>query len=108
MLFPQSPNEAERLFALHELAILDPPPSPAIDRICRIARQVFDVPMVFVTLLDAHRQWFKAKPKDTGRSETSRKMPSAITRSCMKRSLSCRMLRLIVPLPATATLSGSL
>jgi GAF domain-containing protein len=72
MLFPLSPNEAERLFALHELAILDTPPSPAIDRICRIARQVFDVPMVFVTLLDAHRQWFKAKPTGAHLSETSR------------------------------------
>jgi GAF domain-containing protein len=72
MLFPQSPKEAERLFALHELAILDTPPSPAIDRICRIARQVFDVRMVFVTLLDAHRQWFKAKPKEAEIIETSR------------------------------------
>ena len=31
--------------------------------------------MVFVTLLDAHRQWFKAKPKDAEITETSRKDP---------------------------------
>ena len=61
MHFPLSPNEAERLAALHKLEILDTPSSPAIDRICRIAQQLFDVPMVHVTLADAHRYFFKAK-----------------------------------------------
>jgi GAF domain-containing protein len=60
MLFPQCSNEAERLSALHNLGILDTPSSPAMDRICGIAQRVFKVPMVFVTLIDAHRQWVKA------------------------------------------------
>jgi hypothetical protein len=46
MPFPLPPNEFERLAALHKLGILDTPPSPAIDRICRTAERLFDVPMV--------------------------------------------------------------
>ena len=49
MLLPQPSNEAERLATLHSLAILDAPSTPAIDRICRIAQQLFDVPMVHMT-----------------------------------------------------------
>jgi hypothetical protein len=72
MLFPQPPNEAERLAALHNLAILDTPSSPAIDRICTIAQQLFDVPMVHVTLADAHRYFLKAKPEGMTVSELPR------------------------------------
>jgi hypothetical protein len=72
MLFPQPPNEAERLAALYSLAILDTPSTPAIDRICRIAQQLFDVPMVHVTLADAHRYFLKAKPEGVRVSELPR------------------------------------
>jgi hypothetical protein len=72
MLFPQPPNEAERLAALHSLAVLDTPSSPAIDRICKIAQQLFDVPMVHVTLADAHRHFLKAKPEGMMVSEVPR------------------------------------
>ncbi|WP_162820517.1 GAF domain-containing protein [Microvirga calopogonii] len=61
MHFSLSPNESERLAALHKLEILDTPSSPAIDRICRIAQRLFDVPMVHVTLADTHRYFFKAR-----------------------------------------------
>ncbi|WP_052003072.1 hypothetical protein [Microvirga sp. BSC39] len=70
--FPQPPNEAERLAALYSLAILDTPSSPAIDRICRIAKQLFDVPMIHVTLTDAHRYFLKAKPEGITVSEVPR------------------------------------
>jgi DNA-binding Xre family transcriptional regulator len=53
-------NEVERLAALHRLSIIDAPASPFLHRICRIAQQVFDVPIVAVTILDATRQWLKA------------------------------------------------
>jgi GAF domain-containing protein len=72
MLFPQSPNESERLAALHSLAALDTPSSPAIDRICKIAQQLFDVPMVHVTLADAHCYFLKAKPEGMTASELPR------------------------------------
>ena len=52
--------EAERLRALHELEILDTPPEERFDRVVRLARRLFDVPVVAVTLVDADRQWFKA------------------------------------------------
>jgi GAF domain-containing protein len=60
MHFPLPSNESERLESLHRLAILDTPSSPAIDRLCRITKQVLDVPAVYVTLLDQHRQRIKA------------------------------------------------
>jgi hypothetical protein len=72
MVFPQPPNEAERLGALHKLEILDTPSSPAIDRICRIAQQLFDVPMVHVTLADAHRYYFKASHGGSAATEVPR------------------------------------
>jgi hypothetical protein len=52
--------EAERLRALRELSILDTPPEERFDRVVRLARRLFDVPMVAVSLVDEDRQWFKA------------------------------------------------
>lgn len=54
------PNELERLAALHRLAIIDTPASPFLDRICRVAQQLFDAPIVAVTFLDATQQFLKA------------------------------------------------
>jgi GAF domain-containing protein len=69
-LFP--PNEAERLAALHRLSIIDAPQSPSLDRICRVAQQVFDVPIAAVSMLDATRQWFKASVGLDGLTSTER------------------------------------
>ncbi len=54
-------NEAARLAALHELLILDTPPEERFDKIARFAADEFDMPIVLVTLVDAERQWFKAR-----------------------------------------------
>jgi len=54
-------NEAARLAALYELLILDTPPEERFDRIAAFAAQEFDVPIATITLVDADRQWFKAK-----------------------------------------------
>ncbi|WP_306397817.1 GAF domain-containing protein [Telluria beijingensis] len=54
-------NEAARLAALYELLILDTPPEERFDRIAAFAAQEFEVPIAVVTLVDAERQWFKAK-----------------------------------------------
>ena len=60
MLEPAIPeNEAARLAALRGLNLLDTPPDERFDRITRIAAQLFGVRMSVVTLVDAHRQWFK-------------------------------------------------
>lgn len=54
-------REPERLVALDRYDILDTPSEEAFDRITRLARRIFDVPMSTITLVDAHRQWFKSR-----------------------------------------------
>lgn len=53
-------NEVERLHVLRALAILDTQEEERFDRLTRIARRMFDVPIALVTLVDSHRQWFKS------------------------------------------------
>ena len=57
---PIPANEPERLAALQALHILDTPPEERFDRITRLARQLFDVPISLISLIDADRQWFKS------------------------------------------------
>jgi PAS domain S-box-containing protein len=54
-------NEAERLKALRQYAILDTPPEPAFDRIAEMAANFFQVPMAGVSLVDEDRIWFKSR-----------------------------------------------
>ena len=54
-------REAARLEALESYDILDTPAEQAFDRITRIARNVFGVPISAVTFIDGHRQWFKSR-----------------------------------------------
>ena len=58
---PIPDDEDDRLRALRALLILDTPPEDRFDRIVAFAAQEFDMPMAFVTLVDAERQWFKAR-----------------------------------------------
>jgi phosphoribosyl 1,2-cyclic phosphodiesterase/DNA-binding response OmpR family regulator len=58
---PLPPDEPARLRALDALGLLDTPPEERFDRLTRLARRVFDVPMALVTLVDAERQWFKSR-----------------------------------------------
>ena len=53
-------NEQARLQALQQLGILDTPAEERFDRLARLARRLFDVPIALVTLIDQNRQWFKA------------------------------------------------
>jgi len=53
-------DEPERLAELKALNILDTPREPRFDRITELVADVFDVPMVFLTLVDGDRQWFKS------------------------------------------------
>lgn len=53
-------NEEARLAELHDLRILDSDPEAAFDEITSIASIVFGMPISFVSLLDASRQWFKS------------------------------------------------
>ncbi|SMQ85812.1 diguanylate cyclase with GAF sensor [Devosia lucknowensis] len=52
--------DAERLAALERFDILDTPAEPAFDRIAHLVRLIFEVETALVTMIDAHRQWYKA------------------------------------------------
>ena len=53
-------NEAERLKSLDHLKILYSPAEERFDRITRIARRIFDVPIALVSLVSQDKQWFKS------------------------------------------------
>lgn len=58
---PQIPvDEQERLNHLRALAILDTPPEERFDRVTRMAKRLFGVPIALVSLVDENRQWFKS------------------------------------------------
>ena len=58
---PIPTHDARRLQALRELLILDTPPEERFDRVVQFAADEFEMPMVLVSLVDARRQWFKAR-----------------------------------------------
>ncbi|WP_407316335.1 diguanylate cyclase domain-containing protein [Pseudomonas sp. nanlin1] len=61
MLAPQQPaNERQRIHTLRLLNILDTHPEERFDRLTRLARHLFDVPIALVSLVDNQRQWFKS------------------------------------------------
>ncbi len=52
------PDEHIRLAELRSLGLLDGPPEERFDRVTRLARLLFDVPIALVSLVDEDRQWF--------------------------------------------------
>jgi len=54
-------KESERIQALRGLNVLDTPPEERFDRLTRLARRLFDVPIALVSLVDEKRQWFLSK-----------------------------------------------
>ncbi|MCH8559433.1 GAF domain-containing SpoIIE family protein phosphatase [Nesterenkonia sp. DZ6] len=65
-------DEKKRQSALDAMKILDTPRDERVDRITRMAQELFDVPMVSVNLLDNDRQWSKSSV-GLGSRETPRK-----------------------------------
>ncbi|MDC6127953.1 sensor domain-containing diguanylate cyclase, partial [Burkholderia gladioli] len=57
---PLPADEASRLAKLRSLQLLDTPDEERFDRITRLARRIFDVPIALVSLVDENRQWFKS------------------------------------------------
>ena len=53
-------NEEARIDTLYSLSILDTPPEERFDRLTRLAKRVFRVPIVCVNLVDEHRIWSKS------------------------------------------------
>lgn len=53
-------NESARLKALQSLNVLDTPAEERFDRLTRLAKKMFQVPIALVSLIDEDRQWFKS------------------------------------------------
>lgn len=53
-------TETRRQRALTALGVVDSEPEARFDRVTRLAQQLFDVPMVSITLIDGNRQWRKS------------------------------------------------
>jgi diguanylate cyclase (GGDEF)-like protein len=61
MRSPEKPkDEQARLDTLRSLNILDSLPEERFDRLTRLARRLFGVPIALVSLVDEDRQWFKS------------------------------------------------
>ena len=58
---PKPDNEADRLKALQRYQILDTAPEQDFDDIVELAARICGVPITLISLVDAERQWFKAK-----------------------------------------------
>lgn len=53
-------EEEARLAAVRRYDILDTPPEDAFDRISHLACRLLNVPVAFVAIVDADREWFKS------------------------------------------------
>ncbi|WP_134499243.1 sensor histidine kinase [Microvirga pakistanensis] len=63
-------KESDRLAALHSYRVLDTPPEPAFDNLVQLAARTCQTPIALISLIDEHRQWFKAET-GLGLRETS-------------------------------------
>lgn len=59
--YPIGGLEAERLEALDRLKILSSANDAIMDRVCKLASEMFSVPIAFVSLIGKDDQWFKAR-----------------------------------------------
>lgn len=61
MQAPPPPDEALRLLVLQECDILDTPADPVFDAMVGLASDICGAPIALISLIDAERQWFKAR-----------------------------------------------
>jgi GAF domain-containing protein len=54
-------SEAARRQALESYQLLDTAPDEDLDRLTRLAAEICGTPIAAVSLIDTHRQWFKAR-----------------------------------------------
>jgi signal transduction histidine kinase/CheY-like chemotaxis protein len=67
-------TEARRLARLKLLAVMDTAGEPLFDALARMASRICETPIALVSLVDDHRQWFKANVGLEGVSETGREV----------------------------------
>jgi PAS domain S-box-containing protein len=58
---PRPDNEPERLEALRRYRVLDTPPGQPFEDLALLASHICGTPVALVSLVDADRQWFKAR-----------------------------------------------
>lgn len=58
---PLPPDEGARVDSLLRYKILDTAPEESFDQLTQIAAHVCNIPVSLISLVDAHRQWFKSK-----------------------------------------------
>jgi len=58
---PTPENEAARLETLRQYQVLDTDSEDAFDDLTRLASYVCQTPTALISLVDANRQWFKAR-----------------------------------------------
>jgi GAF domain-containing protein len=68
---PVPENEAARLETLRQYEILDTDPEESFNDLTRLAAYICNTPIALISLIDAHRQWFKSRVGLSER-ETSR------------------------------------
>ncbi|MCF5935493.1 GAF domain-containing protein, partial [Xanthomonas perforans] len=72
-LLPPTLDESTRLEVLRGLCLLDSPPDPVFDTVAAMAARSLDAEIALVSLVDEHRQWFKARigleARETPRSQ---------------------------------------
>jgi GAF domain-containing protein len=71
MKAPLPENEGARLEALRQYEILDTDPEESFNDLTRLAAYICNTPIALITLVDEHRQWFKARV-GMSEKETSR------------------------------------
>lgn len=69
---PKIPADDEhRVAALHSMRLLDTPVEERFERITRLAKTFYNVPMAAISLIDSDRQWYKSEfglpVRETGR-----------------------------------------
>ena len=69
---PLRDNEVATLETLHDLQILDTAADPEFDVLVNAASKICNMPMALISLVDEHRQWFKARTGLPDISETPR------------------------------------
>lgn len=57
---PRPENESARLLSLQRYCVLDTPPEPVFDHLTALAAALFQMPVVLISLVDEHRQFFKS------------------------------------------------
>ncbi|MGB9069051.1 MAG: GAF domain-containing protein [Candidatus Acidiferrales bacterium] len=62
-IIPAQPtaDEARRIETLRHYDILDTAPEQALDDLTALAAQICGAPIALISLVDEHRQWFKAR-----------------------------------------------